>query len=134
MKVHEGDGSPWSDLCASLLVREAREFGARWHGCSWTTHLILGADPWHAPRLQDVDEFDHWPSSDERRRSWTGNRPADWRPAVRMMDDSVNVTFYSFSGLGGERIIRHADSCVRPSYQCEFADTNIATGPGGSIP
>ena len=32
MQVIEGDGSPWSYLSASILGREAAEFGARWHG------------------------------------------------------------------------------------------------------
>jgi hypothetical protein len=40
-----GDGSAWSYLCASILSRELAEFGARWHGCYWTTHTLLGANP-----------------------------------------------------------------------------------------
>ncbi len=32
MQVIEGGGSPWSYLSASILGREAAEFGARWHG------------------------------------------------------------------------------------------------------
>ena len=33
MQAIEGDGSPWSYLSASILRREAAEFGAIWHGC-----------------------------------------------------------------------------------------------------
>ena len=32
MQAIEGDGSPWSYLSASILSREAEEFGAMWHG------------------------------------------------------------------------------------------------------
>lgn len=46
MEVVEGDGTPWSNLSASLFAREAAEFGASWRGCDWSTHEILGADPW----------------------------------------------------------------------------------------
>lgn len=46
MAAVEGDGAPWSYLSASILARELREFGALWHGCSWSTHAILGSDPW----------------------------------------------------------------------------------------
>lgn len=42
MEAIDGDGSPWSYLCASLLCRQLREFGAMWHGCDWSTHSILG--------------------------------------------------------------------------------------------
>ena len=45
MAAIEGDGSRWSYLSASLLQRELCEFGARWHGCEWSTHEILGAEP-----------------------------------------------------------------------------------------
>ncbi len=39
MQAIEGDGSPWSFVCASLFAREAAEFGARWHGC-WKCYLV----------------------------------------------------------------------------------------------
>ncbi|MDE2754217.1 MAG: hypothetical protein OXI83_16720, partial [Gemmatimonadota bacterium] len=41
MQVIEGDGSHWSYLSASILWREAAEFGARWHGCQWSDKTIL---------------------------------------------------------------------------------------------
>ena len=45
MEVIEGDGTPWSYLSASILWREAAEFGARWHGCMWSDQTILSAAP-----------------------------------------------------------------------------------------
>ena len=40
MDAIDGDGSPWSYMCASILARELAEFVAMWHGCSWGTHTI----------------------------------------------------------------------------------------------
>ncbi len=45
MQSIEGDGSPWSYLSASILRREAAEFGALWHGCDWTPQTILSKPP-----------------------------------------------------------------------------------------
>ncbi len=53
MNAIDGDGTPWSYMCASILAREMAEFGAMWHGCDWDTHTILGADP-----LKNVDTGD----------------------------------------------------------------------------
>ena len=50
MKAIDGDGSPWSYLCASLLARELAEFGAMWHGCGWSEHAILGTNPFTAKK------------------------------------------------------------------------------------
>ena len=41
----EGDGSPWSYLSASILCREAAEFGAVWHGCVCTDQTIISKPP-----------------------------------------------------------------------------------------
>ena len=45
MQAIEGDGSPWSYLSASILSREAAEFGAIWHGCVWSDQTILSKPP-----------------------------------------------------------------------------------------
>ncbi len=41
MEAIDGDRSQWSYMCASILVRELWEFGARWHGCSWNDERIV---------------------------------------------------------------------------------------------
>ena len=45
MQAIESDGSPWSYLSASILCREAAEFGAVWHGCVWSDQTILSKPP-----------------------------------------------------------------------------------------
>jgi hypothetical protein len=46
MDVIEGDGTHWSYLSASIFAREMAEFGAWWHGQEWSTHIVIGDDPW----------------------------------------------------------------------------------------
>ena len=41
MDAFEGDGTLQSYVEASMLQRELEEFGAMWHGCSWSTHDII---------------------------------------------------------------------------------------------
>lgn len=45
MQAIDGDGSSWSYLSASILSREAEEFGAMWHGCVWSDQKILSKLP-----------------------------------------------------------------------------------------
>jgi hypothetical protein len=54
MAAFEGDGTPWSYLCASLLARELGEFGAMWHGYEWSTHDILEAKPSTTTERQQI--------------------------------------------------------------------------------
>lgn len=41
MEGIEGDRTPWSYMCASILANELLEFGARWHGCNWSDERII---------------------------------------------------------------------------------------------
>ena len=76
MKAIDGDGSPWSYLCASLLCRELSEFGAMWHGCSWDTHAILGENPFRAKE-------GNTPNCDPAAWKWrvlpAGEKNLEWR-------------------------------------------------------
>ena len=52
MSVVEGDGSPLSYLCASLIVRELLDVGASWHSLywyDWFEHRIVATWPRCAP-------------------------------------------------------------------------------------
>ncbi len=132
MEVIEGDGTPWSYLCASLLGRELAEFGALWHGCSWEGHAILGEDPFHAcsPVHGEMEwaDFDHpndW--------TWRGDRPAEWLPTVSVEGGTVIVNFYTYSGEGSQAIYRHADTYRIGSYVPEVDRSPVATGGGGYV-
>ena len=61
MDAVEGDGSPWSYFCASMFVREISEYGAMWHGCEWSTHSILGSNPFKRRRVSRKSSPDRYP-------------------------------------------------------------------------
>jgi hypothetical protein len=126
MDAIEGDESPWSYVSASLLSRELREFGARWHGCEWGTHVILEANPINGPR-PSADM-----TTDASQWEWIEPEPQEWRPVV-VMSEPITVRFFTYTGLGAERIVRHLDSFRPGKYQFDVQDTPIAQGPGGFI-
>src|SRR4051812_34654359 len=100
MEAIDGDGSALSYLSASIFVRELGEFGARWHGCSWSTHKILGADPFIGPAPKMMTTDDQW--------TWMERAPETWLPTVVTVHP-VGVRFYTHSALHEERIVRHFD-------------------------
>ncbi|HWI53942.1 MAG TPA: hypothetical protein VNT01_17520 [Symbiobacteriaceae bacterium] len=119
MAAIEGDGTPWSYLCASLLGRELDELGAQWHGCSWSTHDLCTADP-------TAGKDSGW----ER----TGPIPKEFAPAVTQTEESTTVSFYTVSELGQCRLIRHTDQYpAGRGYLAECSEETIAHGPGGYI-
>ena len=111
----EGDASPLSYFQASIFVRELREMGSLWHGCSWSTHEVLLA----AAQMP------------EQKWEWQDEPPRDWRPFVQQNANGLwDVVFYSYTGLGQEQIVRHKDTFVK-GYQFDINDTVIALGEGG---
>ena len=113
----EGDDSPLSYFEASILLRELRELGAKWHGCSWSTHELVTSG------RQKL-----W-----QRWKWLSKKPEDWRPEVtRDRMDRWRVTFYSYSGLVQERILRHRDT-FQDGYQFHSEEAEIAIGKRGYI-
>ena len=142
MEAVQGDGSPWSYLCASLLARELGEFGAVWHGCDWSLHTILGENPLQYPansggryRLGPPDEW-----------TWLEPTPRLWQPQVAVRGISffgrsarlpllggrkVEVTFFTFSELDVEAIYRHIDRYLPGTYQFDRYEGRIATGGPG---
>lgn len=126
MRLIEGDGSPWSYVSASIFARELAEFGAIWHGCSWSTHTIL-AGKQDADRVEDarMANADSW--------TWLEPEPADWRPLVAGENGRVTVTFYTHTALGSRRIIRHVDTYRQPTYRFNSEETVIAEGGQGYV-
>ena len=131
MDAIEGDGSPSSYLAASLLRRELREFGALWHGLSWGTHVVLDDDPWSAGESRDDEPPTDRPATDVKKWKWTEPRPTDWKPQVRIQEDRVTVTFYTYCGVWKESIVRHTDTYRRGKYRPRVEQRRIAEGPGG---
>lgn len=131
MEVIEGDGSTWSYLAASLLRREFSEFGAEWHGCRWTTHKILDADPWTGGGAKSDDSPMDRPHSKPDKWKWLVDRPKSYAPEVTIEKDRVTVTFYTYSGLRKECIYRHVDTYRPGKYRPKVTEKVIAEGPPG---
>jgi len=127
MDAIDGDGSPWSYLSASLFDREAAEFGAMWHGCEWSEHDIIGADPWQS----DFNPWGVFDSLDEW--TWNESKPETWEPSFVETDDSLSVSFLTFSGLGTTAIYRHTNTFKSGSYAFNAERATVAEGPGGFI-
>ena len=131
MDAIEGDGTAWSYLCASLFCREADELGARWHGCAWSTHQILGGNPLTAsPATRRRLSLSGTPPSDWR---WVQQESAEWLPSVEESAGTMTVTFYTLSSLGVETIYRHRDRFRRHGYRFRSYRKAIAFGGGGFV-
>ena len=129
MEAVEGNRSVRSFLLASILKRELDEFGAQWHGCSWTTHQILDADPWQGSAPTDEDnplEHPSWPVSNWQ---WKAEKPRDWRPSVTVTGDVARVKFYTFCPIGKEGIYEHVDEYRPGEYRFTTERSKIAEGP-----
>ena len=83
MQAIESDGSPWSYLSASILCREAAEFGAVWHGCVWSDQTILSKPPRQAGG-QDASDDALKLTGDAPVGNWTWHGAAcGWRIATQ---------------------------------------------------
>ncbi len=131
MEAIQGDGTPWSYLCAAILGRELAEFGAMWHGCSWSSHSLLGEDPFamNHPLQDDFGDVDF---RNSEAWEWHEERPDEWMPTVCMDDDTTVVRFYSYSGEGTQAIYQHTDKFPTGSYVASDIDRVVIAsgGPG----
>ncbi|MYC67235.1 MAG: hypothetical protein F4X12_12970 [Acidobacteriia bacterium] len=115
MEAIDGDGSPWSYLSASILAREAAEFGARWHGCVWSDQKIIGKPP--------------------REGGWGWRRPVPrvWTPTYAETGPTRTIVLYIRNPVGMATIYRATDTYSVDSYDCETETEELGEGPGGFI-
>ena len=130
MEAVDGDGSAFSYLCTSIAARELAEFGAMWHGVSWGAVRVLGSDP-RADRNDSADSSDV-PSKDGW--SWLSPEPAGWEPTVEMGEESVLVSFLTYTALGEVKISRVSDRFAVGSYVFSSGTEVLASGGSGYIP
>lgn len=132
MDAIAGDGSPRAYLEASLLLRELEEFGAVWHGCSWSFHALVCADPL-APGARLTGELREFFGERRDEWCWAAPPPADWRPRVTVSEDGATVEFYSVKTMEACMILRHTDAYPPDSMTPECTDELLAGGPIGGI-
>lgn len=114
-----GDRTPWSYLCASILVRELFEVGAFGHGTHWAAFHVLDEPP---------------ETSDGQPWQWQGTKPESWSPVVNVNETSVKVEFFTYCGLGSERITHHQDIYLSPnSYHFDSHEELIAQAFNGYV-
>jgi hypothetical protein len=134
MEAVEGDGTPWSYLAASLFRRELSEFGAVWHGSTWSLHFVIDEDPWMADPPTEGEATLDRPASKAAEWKWLAEAPKDWRPQVDVAPDRVTVTFYTYCGLEKQRLYRHTDTYKAGKLRAKVEEKVIAEGPGGFMP
>ena len=134
MKAIEGDGSPWSFLSASILRREAAEFGALWHGCDWTPQTILSKFPRQADG-SDVPDDEEDLNGDAPADDWTwhGRIPTTWEPTYAERGTTRRIVLHIRNPVGGEEIYRATDTYRADSYDCTTKTSVLCTGPGGFV-
>jgi hypothetical protein len=118
----EGDRSPWSYFCASILSRKLYDRDAplwegttHFHGTLWSDFHVIARDPLASPEWQT-----DW--------DWVDKPPADWRPQVQMHASRVVVRFYSICRFERQRISRHIDTYTAPN---DLTETRRRIGPHG---
>jgi hypothetical protein len=124
MKAIEGDGSPWSYLSASILCREAAEFGAVWHGSSWSEHTILWKPPWEMASLA-ASPIEVWEGGDIARDAW--------KPAYREQGETKEIVLHSYTRLENEAVYRATDTYQPGSYDLEMDVVRVCLGGPGYI-
>jgi hypothetical protein len=131
MEAIEGDGTPWSYLAASLLRRELADFGAAWHGATWSLHFVLDEDPWMTdPPKPDEPALDR-PTTKAVEWTWHEESPKDWRPLVVVDKDRVTVTLYTYCGVETQRLLRYTDTYRPGKLRAKADEKAIASdGPG----
>ena len=105
-----------------------------WHGSRWSTHLILGTDPWQRdPTAKDRRKRQAIASGDPAEWNWNAPRPDTWEPAYAEQDGVITITFHTFSGLEQEAIYRFSDTYQKGRYRFTTQQETVAEGPHGFI-
>ena len=134
MQAIEGDGSPWSYLSASILSREAAEFGAVWHGCVWSDQAILSKPPRQA-EAEDSLYSPTKPNRDAPLSNWTwcGAAPDTWKPTYADRGTTRKVVLHIHNPIGGEEVYRATDTYPVGSYEGRTERTVLCTGDQGVV-
>lgn len=134
MQAINGDGSPWSYLSASILSREADEFGAWWHGCDWSVQTIVSRAP---PQADDPNApDDEWKLTGEAAAGdwiWHGLAPRIWEPTFAEIGTTRQVVLHIRNPVAQEAIYRATDTYQGGSYVGSTESELLCAGPGGIV-
>ena len=126
--------TPWSYLSASILSREAAEFGAIWHGCVWSDQTILSKPPRQADG-QDASDDARTLTGDAPVGNWTWHGAVSrmWKPTYVDMGATKEVVLHIYNPMGQEEIYRATDTYPAGSYDGKTETTVLCTGDGFSV-
>jgi len=130
MEIVQGDGSPYSYMVASIFAREMSEFGKFGHGGNWIAYHILEDDPWQNSFEVRVGSD---MSMDESEWTLRVPKPSSWKPSVMVNPEAIITRFYTFCGLGMQKIVSYTDTYIAGNYQPQIGSEVIATGPRGYV-
>ena len=134
MQAVEGDGSPWSYLSASILRREAAEFGASWPSCVWTDQAILSKLPRKAEESNHPeDERGVTNDSDATEWVWCGKPPRIWEPTYSDRGATKRIILHIRNPVGVDEIYRDTDIYRAGSYDCTTRTKLLCTSGCGII-
>ena len=116
-------------MSASILSREAAEFGAMWHGCEWTDQAILSKPPRQSD-VHDARDDDWRDTGDAPIGNWTWHRavPRSWEPTYVERGTSREVIMHIYNPIGGENIYRATDLYPNGSYDAETKSKVLCSG------
>lgn len=131
-----GDGSDESYLQASVAARELESFAARGHARGWRLHHVLDDDATAFRELTEVSPEQRRPSGSLSSWTWSGRVPERFTPTVSRSATVVAVTFFTYTALGLEQIVRHhdtfpTDAAETEQYVAERLDELIGSGRSG---
>ncbi len=134
MQAIDGDRSPWSYLSASILGREAYEFGARWHGCWWSDQAILSKPP----RPADSDDPEYGVTEPYRDApigewEWLEDAPEIWEPSFIDEGETCKVILNIHNPVGQETVYQATDTYPKGSYAHQSENEDICIGLGGIV-
>jgi hypothetical protein len=132
MDAFEGDGRARAYMEASITLRELGEFGAIWHGCSWSEHTVLDRNPF-THGLPEVSGIELEFLRDESDWTWESH-PDEWRPTVKMVaGGGAEVSFVAFNPLGVATIYNARDIYPAEGFRSEGKGRCLAIGKGGMV-
>ena len=123
-----------SHVSASILSREAAEFGAWWHGLEWSVQKILSKPARQAdgPEARDIDlkPTGHAPVGNW---TWHGSVPRTWEPTFIGSGTTKQVILNIFNPIGGLIIYRATDTYRAGSYDPETTTEDLCSGGPGIV-
>jgi hypothetical protein len=142
----KSDGTAEGYFQTSLLARELRDFGARWHGTIWSIHTLLTQTTWPGILTSgegiDTDgaKVDLFANPDSFKPS---NEPTQWKWYVQTAGDSLFfapavslnagggavVRFYTHKVVNGEAFTQFIDTFDSRGYLSASTAVLIAQGP-----